>query len=583
MEKSWKLLNNKAPQCVEDIVQLLLENRGLEREEEVQDFFQPRSPAEIVSEPSLVGLDETSLKKTVNLIQKVIDQQRLIVIHGDYDVDGLCATAILWETLYKGMGYENILPFIPNRFEHGYGLSLDSVNAISKLLLDWQAEQNLNPRQEGSPLLITVDCGITATEEVEYARSKGFDVVITDHHQQPNELPESQTAVWTDTVCGAGISWVLSVLLRTEFQSQEQGALKEEFSSAGLDLVAVGTLCDLEPLIGPNRSLVKFGLDNLNRNTREGLAGLKQVAGLRGKEIGTYEVGWILGPRINAAGRLADATDALRLLCTRDKEAARVLAERLNTLNRERQVITNQAVEKAKKELLTDLVDLPSFIILDHEDYHEGIIGLVASGLVKDFNRPSIAISRGAKVSKGSARSIKGFNIIAALRECADCLLDVGGHPMAAGFTIETRRIVEFRERLLNYGEEKVSRGVFNPVIEVDCKINAAFVGTELWAKLKQFEPFGVGNPRPKFLIENIEVCSVRSVGSDNKHLKLRLRTLDGQILSAIAFNKGDWTMRLLSGDQIDVVANLQLNKWNGEEAVELRIKELRKNMLGQK
>ncbi len=571
MDKEWKLISRQKTESVDDVVQVLLKNRGLDNAEKAEEFFNPRSIVDPVNNPSLVGLDKDSLQNAVQIIKKAVKEERLIVIHGDYDVDGLCATAILWETLYKSLGYKNILPFIPNRFDHGYGLSIDSVNEIDKI-------RNQKSETNRSPLLITVDCGITAKDEIEYAKSKGFEVLVTDHHQKLEELPEAEEIVWTDEICGAGISWVLSQILKAAYDAAATSTASAATAPcAALDLAAIATLCDLEPLLGPNRSFVKYGLEKLNQDTREGIKALKEAAGLGGKQVGTYEVGWILGPRLNAAGRLDDATDALRLLCTRDKQAARVLAGRLNKLNRERQKITKQAVETAKKDLIADLVDLPTFLILDHGDYHEGVIGLVAGDLVKNFNRPSIAISRGEEVSKGSARSVKGFDIISALRECSDCLVDVGGHPMAAGFTIETEKIVEFREQLLAYGEENVNKESLKPVVKVDSQIDLSLVNPKLWEKLEEFAPFGVGNPKPKFLLHGVEVQSLRAVGSDNAHLKLRLGSKDGRIVSAIAFDYGDWSMRLLPGDEIDIIANLQLNRWNGKTSVELVVRELRK------
>ncbi len=556
MEKEWKLTSNQMPQNVDDVVNVLLENRGFEDPKTAKTFFNPCSPADFIKTPSLVGLDKDRLESAVEIITQAVGEKRLIVIHGDYDVDGLCATAILWETLYKQLGYEKILPFIPNRFEHGYGVSTESIDSLREQI------------DVKNPLLITVDCGITAKDQIAYAKSKGFEVLVTDHHQKPEDLPDAAEIVWSDEICGAGIGWVLA---------QRLLAACDAAAADSLDLVSVATLCDLEPLLGPNRSFVKYGLDELNNNTREGIKALKESAGLRGKEIGTYEIGWILGPRLNAAGRLDDATDALRLLVTRDKQAAGVLAGRLDTLNRERQSITKDAVERAKKDLISDLVHLPSFIVLDHEDYHEGVIGLVAGDMVKNFNRPSIAISRGEKVSKGSARSVKGVDIISALRECADCLVDVGGHPMAAGFTIETEKIAELRKQLAAYGEEYVDEDSFNLVVKMDCRIDLSLVGARLWEELEKFAPFGVGNPKPKFLLKGVEIQNLRAVGSDNKHLKLKLGSNSGKTVSAIAFGHGDWAMRLLSGDKIDLVASLQLNRWNGRESVELVVKEISK------
>jgi len=591
MEKRWEVRNARDPgskvASVSEVIRILLENRGLTAKKRVEEFLNPSHPANLT--PAQVGMDASSLGAALSSVRRAMEKNIPIIIHGDFDVDGICATAILWEAIYRDLGYKNCRPFIPDRFEHGYGLTRASVDAI------------VSRMSESFPaLLITVDCGITAWEAVHYAQSLGFQVLITDHHQKSVDNLPADAVLWTDRICGAGIAWSLARGIAKMYGRSERGlesgggngrSLKhgqdnllgkvQDDKDSGLDLVALATIADIQPLLGPNRSFVKYGLRELNQTPRIGLKELVRMAGLTGRALGTYEVGWVISPRLNAAGRLDTAMDALRLLLTEDLNQAEKLAQRLNRLNKERQDetirMTNVALDWIQEE--------EKVVVISHESFHEGVIGLLAGRLAERFHRPVVAISRGEEFSKGSARSISGFNIVKALREVENLLESVGGHPMAAGFTIRTERLGEFERRFRSVADGQIDKQMLRPVIRVDAEIPLSLASWSLWEELQKFEPFGCFNPRPLFLSRGVGVLDVAVVGSSGQHLRLKLQEvgessladLRKTVYSAIGFGLGDWAPRLRLGDRVDVVYSLVENIWNGNRSLELRLRDLRK------
>ncbi|MFW6109842.1 MAG: single-stranded-DNA-specific exonuclease RecJ [Patescibacteria group bacterium] len=551
------------PSSIEEVVQALLRVRGLEKSSVVEDFFSPSHPLDL--DPNSVDLNAEFLSLAKEKIEKAISENRPIVIHGDYDVDGLCATAILWEAIYRELGYKKCLPFIPNRFDHGYGFSEDSLREITNYKFQV-------PNKE-KPLIVTVDCGVTAHRPLELAGEKGFDVLVTDHHQRDSQFEETfgfeydlRDILWTDETCGAGIAWFLA------------RSLLGEKSDQFLDLVSLAAIADIEPLLGTNRSLVKFGLDKLNESPRRlGLQSLAKIAGVDERRIGLYEIGWVLAPRLNAAGRLDEAIKSLRLLCTEDEKQANSLAQELDRINRERQETTEKMLATAKMS-----VDKEQLAIVTVDPaYHEGVIGLLAGKLVEKYHRPVLAISEGGQVSKGSARSVKGFDVIAALRELANYLVDVGGHPMAAGFTLETEKLPEFQAAFYSLVKEQVTPELLCAEKAADLDLPLSLVCWDLWEEVKKFEPFGRANPRPVFWSDQLGVVDVTVVGKDKKHLKLRLQdtgdtALGGKTFPAIGFGLGSDSEGLRLGSRIDALFNLSENVWNGNRTLQLQIKDFR-------
>lgn len=578
VEKRWELRDQlgEVAHEIDEVIKRLLVGRGLNSPAEIDEFLHPPPPAEIPLEK--FGIATEALKKAVGLVAAALDRESPIIIHGDFDIDGLGAVAVLWETVYRGLGYPKCWPFIPNRFRHGYGLTRASVDEIIH-------DSRFAIHSPDSPLLITVDCGITAHEAIKYAKSQGFQVLITDHHQPEGSGGkdglghfEGDGLLWTDQLCGAGIAWVLAQGLRQRFN------LTDGRWGSGLDLTALATIGDIQPLLGPNRSFAKFGLTEISKTTRVGLQELVSVAGLTGRPLGTYEVGWLLTPRLNAPGRVGDALDALRLLLTTDPSQARDLAIKLNDLNQERQAKLDEMVEHAKQITTSSTPQDSKVTIVSHEDYHEGVIGLLAGKLVEEFYRPAVALARGAEFSKGSARSINGFNIIEALRGVGDLLESVGGHPMAAGFTIRTARIEEFIERFLALADGRLGADQLRPTLIIDQRVPLSLVTWELWGKLREFEPFGPGNPQPTFLSGEVGVLDVLTVGNTGSHLKLQLQDLQREpsgawpdaVFTALGFGLGGRAGELRLGDRLEVAYQITENNWNNHRSLELRLRDFR-------
>jgi single-stranded-DNA-specific exonuclease len=471
-------------------------------------------------------------------------------------VDGLCAAAILWEALYFGRGYKNVYPFIPDRFTDGYGLSAGSLEKINRQYSTVTMK----------PLLVTVDCGITAREEIALAKSWGWSVLVVDHHRPEKVLPEADAILWTDQLCAAGLAWFLS------FQLDPSSASKQ------LELAALATVADLQPLLGGNRSLVKFGLSQLAQTKRLGLKALIEAGGFLERKLDTWAVGWILAPRLNAAGRLEDAYTALRLLCTRDRKQAENLAEELSILNRSRQRKTMEVFAHAKmsyQAVQQSSSQEKRIILVGHETYHEGVIGLVAGKLVQEFCRPAIVLSHGEKSAKGSARSIPGFDILAALREAEHLFEDLGGHAQAAGFTIANDKVPTLAETLERLGAKLLADELLSPSLQIDAEIPFETVGEELGEKLKNLEPYGVGNPEPVFLSRGVGVRESRVVGQEGQHLKLRLKR-GAQEVTALWFGWRRFASSLPAGAEVDAVYTVGTDRWNGREEIILKIKDLR-------
>ncbi|MCL5970585.1 MAG: single-stranded-DNA-specific exonuclease RecJ [Patescibacteria group bacterium] len=531
----------------EEIVEILFKNRGIKTKTEKDAFLNPK-----LSDITLKNLvlNEKELKKAVRRINTAIKKREKIIIYGDYDVDGICASAILWETL-KGLDAD-VMPFIPSRFEQGYGLSKEGIDSIIA--------------KEKVGLIITVDNGIVASQAVEYANKKEIDVIITDHHVPSKKLPKALAIVHTTKLCGAGVAYIFSNLLKN-------AKLKFSETDNHLELVALATVADLVPLTGANRNFVYFGLKRLQKTKRQGLLSLIEKANIKKEEIGVYEIGHIIAPRLNAMGRLENAMDSLRLICTPNIKRAEKLADLLSNTNFERQQITLKTVEHAK-----GLIGEKSFdklIFIADESYKEGIVGLVAGRLVEEYYLPSIVISKGKKYSKASARSVKGFNITEFLRTASDLLVDVGGHPMAAGFTVETEKLALLEQKLFAEIEKLITKKHLERSLRIDLELSSDLISQKTYQEIQQLAPFGMGNPEPVFLTKEFEILDTRIVGNDGQHLKLKLGK--GNLLfDAIAFGLAGSNLKI--GDKANVVYMMSLNEWNGNKRVELKIKDIKKS-----
>ncbi|MBI3379613.1 single-stranded-DNA-specific exonuclease RecJ [Candidatus Gottesmanbacteria bacterium] len=545
--KKWIILDKKSgnqDQSTEnEIIDILLKNRGINTEKEKEEFLNPK-----LSDLTLenIHLQRKDLDKAVKRIEKAIQNKESIIVYTDYDVDGVCSGTIMWEALNDLKA--KVMPYVPHRIEEGYGLSEKGIDKIHK--------------EEKAKLIITVDHGVTAWEKVEYARRLGIDVIIIDHHSLPSKLPKSSALIHTTSLCATGVAWFFANYLMQKFNPQKS----IENKTQNLDLVALATIADLIPLIGINRILVKYGLDEMNKTKRLGLKALVNTSRVKLGEIGVYEVGHMLAPRINAAGRLTHALDSLRLLCTRDKYRAETIADGLSQTNRERQLILEETILHAREQINKhNDGTIPKLIFLANESYNQGVIGLVAGKLVDEFYRPSIVISKGSKYSKASARSIGGFNIVEAIRSCSDLLVDVGGHPMAAGFTVETSKLVLLEKRLLKLAEKELNNSNLERILKIDCEINLENTNDNLYKAIKSFEPFGAGNPSPTFVSNNVKVAKMRLIGKDKNHLKITLQPNNryNQYIDAIGFGMGSFFEDYVIDQLIDIVYTIDEDKWN--------------------
>lgn len=566
--KKWEIASKSKG---EDVIKILLENRGLKTKKDIEFFLNPPNPSNLTA--SDVSIDNASLHNAIKRIQKAIKDKESIVVYADYDADGITAGAIMWEALHS-LG-AMVMPYIPHRVEEGYGLSIKGIDAVCK--------------QYDPTLIITVDHGITAWEKVLYAKKKGIDVIITDHHVKPKKLPDC-TTIHTTQLSGAGVSWfVAKELLRAVTGSRpvkKQGETPSISDAESFALAALGTIADMVPLVGPNRAIAKYGLAAINETNRVGLEALMADAGLTKGVLDVYSISHMLAPRLNAAGRIEHAMDALRLLCTKQKDKAGLLAQKLGMTNRDRQKLTEETFAHAVQGLTLrwqgETFSESKLIFISHESYNPGVIGLVAGKLVEEYYHPAIVVSKGETYSKASARSISGFNIVEAIRTCSDILVDVGGHPMAAGFTVENKHLESLKARLEHVAEKEITEAMLTRTLKIDAEIPFEFVTLELYNAIQQFQPFGFGNVEPVFVTRGVIIKEARLVGATGRHLKLRVSSPKlpnhpnlPNVFDAIAFNLGSLYGKLQNNAVVDLAYSIDMNTWNGSSKLQLKVKDI--------
>ncbi len=552
----WEILSKLKGERsqVKDITDILLKNRGLTTKKEQEEFLNPADPLTI--NLKALNIDQSQTDKAFRRIQKAKENKELVYIYGDYDADGICSTAIIWETLHE-LGI-NVLPYIPDRFEDGYGANAKSIEKI-KL-------QNPNVK-----LIITVDNGIVAYEGIKKANELGIDVIVIDHHVIGDKKLNSFATIHSTLTSGAGLAWFFCRELSKNF--------KLEIANS-LELAALGVVADQLPLLGINRSIVKYGLLELNKTKRLGLKALYDesgisVSGILIRPITAYEIGFIIAPRLNAMGRLKHGIESLRLLCTKDRIKAGQIARNVASTNLERQ----KMVDNIMSTTLSDWKESKGYknkvIVIASENYHEGVIGLAAGKLTEEFYRPSIVLSVNGDIAKASARSIAGFDIITAIRNSSDLILQGGGHTMAAGFSIQTINIEKFSLAINKYAENLLVTEVTEKQLKIDCEINFSSVDQELVSAVKQFEPIGMGNPAPTFASKNVEVVESKKVGQKGNHLKLKLRQED-KTFDAIWFNVPANIQSLNTNNLVSTAFNVEENVWNGNTSLQLKIKDIK-------
>jgi len=537
--------------AIPPIVAQLLINRKIATVEEAEAFLHP----------SLLKLNDPFLMKgmdqAVSRIKKAIDKKEKILIYGDYDVDGISATAVLHVAL-KHIGAD-IQHYIPNRIEEGYGLNKKAISHIKNKNVD---------------LVITVDCGITGHAEIDILNASSIDTIITDHHLPSEKLPNAYTIInplqkdcqYPDkNLSGVGVAFKLASALI----GMDNSWLYEH-----LDLVCLGTIADVVPLVGENRILVKNGLEQLTHTKKKGLKALIETSYLKGKDMTSHYVGYILGPRINASGRLGSPELALRLLLTDDDKEALDLAKRLHQENKNRQKTEEAVLRQALSRVDRDVnFKEERVIVLEDEGWHKGVLGIVASRLVDRFYRPAVIISMDGEIGKGSCRSIKNFHLFDALDECSGLLDNYGGHSYAAGLTVDKNRLPDFKKKINEIAHEKILTDDLIPTVNIDMEIPISSLNNKLLADLDELSPFGLGNPKPVFSSRNL---TIKTAPAMLRRGGIKMWVTDGNTTAeAIGFNMSDSLPSDLFGQKIDLAYSCGLNTYKGITSIQLQLKDL--------
>ncbi len=533
------------------ILQQLLFNRGYATDSAARAYL--RAQVNFDTNPmQLLGM-ETAVAR----IRRALAKNEAIAIYGDYDVDGVTATALLVQTLRSLGG--NVRGYIPNRFEEGYGLNPDAFDTL---------------KSEGVKLVISVDCGIRSPAEALHAKTIGLDLVISDHHHPDADLPDALAVInpkregdpYPDKdLAGVGVAYKIAQALEPDPAQLENL----------LDLVALGTVADLAPLTGENRMLVRKGLLKIQATTRQGLYSLANVANLSLPKTTATDIGFLLGPRLNAAGRLESALAAFDLLTSTDVFLAGQLAQKLDTQNRERQALTRKIQEQAE-QIAT--ADDPNALLMFavHPDFNSGVVGLAASRLSETFYRPAVVGQLGEETTRCSCRSIPEFHITAALDECKDLLVRHGGHAAAAGFTVQNEKLPALKERLKEIARRELDHLDLRPSLTADMETPLSKMTREVVKFLKYLQPTGYGNADAVFVSRALVVKSARTVGADSKHLKMTLS--DGQVIfDAIGFRLGPLLPELPVGSKVDVMYTLEENEFNGRSSLQLNLKDVKR------
>ena len=554
MNKRWQIMPLITPEAEDSlqeyppILRQILFNRGYATQEIANQYLEAKMPPG-TDASNLLGVPEATER-----IQYAIKTQERIAVYGDYDADGVTATALLVSAL-STMGAD-VIGYIPNRFDEGYGLNNEALD---------------NLRSDGTRLVITVDCGIRSPQETKHAQDIGLDMIISDHHHPDNELPQAVAVINPkqpqDTypekeLAGVGLAYkLISALMGNSSDAESY-----------LDLVALGTVADLAPLVGENRALVRKGLEVLRKPHRQGVMALIGVSGLKPNKIKASDIGFVLGPRLNAAGRLESALAALDLLTSSDVYQAAELAQQLDNQNRERQQITSQ-IQKQAEQLV--LIDDPDALLLfaAHPDFNPGVVGLAASRLTELYYRPAIVAYRGEVLTRASCRSIKEFHITQALDQCADLLERHGGHAAAAGFTVKNENLPALINRLKVIANQELSQLDLRPTLTADVEIPLSDLKPEILDYLEWLQPTGYGNPQAHFVSRNLKVTRSRTVGKDNNHLKFTVT--DGRITyDAIAFRQGHWEGLLPS--RIDLLYIFETNEYFDRISLQLNVRDIK-------
>ena len=561
MNKKWEFYNSDTDKVKElsekfnisELLATVLVNREIVEDEEVKIFLNPTRSN--FHDPYLMP----DMKPAVDRIIEAINKKEKTIIYGDYDVDGITSITVLkkfLKTCGLDAGY-----YIPNRLNEGYGLNK---NAIDKI------------HEEGYTLIITVDCGISGTEEVDYAYSLGMEVIVTDHHEPLEVLPKAIAVIDCkrkdnkypfNSLAGVGVAFKLTQAIGIKLGLEEKEYLKF------LDIVCIGTISDIVPLVDENRVIAKLGLKLVEDTRSPGVKALLIAAGY--KEVNSNTVSFGIAPRINACGRMGHERDALDLFLTENINQANKITQNLNEYNRKRQDIEKRIFDEAISKIEQEHLDKNNSIVIGSENWHHGVIGIVASKITELYFKPSILVCFEEEDGKGSGRSIPGFDLHAALCSASEYLEKYGGHEMAVGLSLKKDKFEDFRNEFEKIAKEAHTEEVVS-VIKIDKEINLKDITLESVKSLKLLEPFGEANKTPIFIYRNFRIDSIRAL-SEGKHLKLTLKD-ENTIINAIGFNMGKYSEEYLIGDKIDVIGVLEINSFNGVESVQINMKDIRKS-----
>ena len=562
MNKKWQIYQVDEKQIDEiqskyklnKLLATILANRGIIEDEQINKFLKPTrndfyNPYEM-----------PDMEIAVNRIIKAIDNKEKIIIYGDYDVDGITSVTVL-KSFLEERGIK-VTEYIPNRLNEGYGLNKKAVKDIV---------------EAGNELMITVDCGISAVEEVEYANELGIEIIITDHHEPGNTLPSALAVVDAKrkdnkylcrNLAGVGVVFKLIQAISMKLGLEEKEYLKY------LDIVCIGTISDIVPLTDENRVIVKLGLKLVEQTRNLGLREILKASGYTKIDSNTISFG--VAPRINACGRMGHQEEALKLFLSKEIEEVRELTQKLNEYNKLRQDIEKNIYDEALKQIENQNLAERNTIVLMGKGWHHGVIGIVSSKITELYFKPSILLCEEGDIGKGSGRSIPGFDLYESLSECSDSIEKFGGHSMAVGINVKTNKLDEFKEKLEEIAIEK-NIGEIVPILKIDAQVNLDEINKETINGLKELEPYGEANKMPVFALKNLKIDSIRAL-SEGKHLKLTLKD-NKNIINAIGFFMGNLSNEYKIGDKVDVVGNLEINTFNGVDNIQINLKDIMKSI----
>lgn len=562
MNKKWQIYQieeEKIKQLEEKykinkLLATILVNRNIVEEKQIEKFLNPKrsdfyNPFEM-----------PDMEIAVQRIIEAIENKEKIIIYGDYDVDGITSVTVL-KSFLQERGIE-VAEYIPNRLKEGYGLNKAAVEEIAK---------------QDNKLMITVDCGISAIEEVEYASQLGIETIITDHHEPGNELPKALAVVDAKrkdnkypfrNLAGVGVVFKLIQAIGIKLGLEEKEYLKY------LDIVCIGTISDIVPLVDENRVIVKLGLRLVEQTKNLGLKSILQASGYTKIDSSTISFG--VAPRINACGRMGHQEEALKLFLSKEINEVNELTQRLNEYNKLRQETEKSIYNDAIKQIEEHGLANNNTIVIMGENWHHGVIGIVSSKITELYFKPSILLCEEDECGKGSGRSIPGFDLYEALTECISSIDKFGGHSMAVGISVKKDSFIEFKEKLEKIAKEKHIEEIV-PILKIDAQVSLDDIDKNMVESLKELEPYGEENKMPLFAFKNLKIDSIRAL-SEGKHLKLTLKD-NKNMVNAIGFNLGELSNEYRIGDKIDVVGNLEINTFNGVDNIQINIKDVMKSI----